>query len=235
VRHGYLDRILLNLQNQEGNKEIIFAISPGGDRTAETIHEACPQLEQTSTVKILQSDANNRAQRLNHGIAACTGEIVLLHHPATLLPEVNALRAIAMARASQILWGGFHHSFDLEHWLLDFTSWYSNQVRAKRRGIIYLDHCIFCDRYLLAQIGNVPDMDIFEDTELSKRLCQFGMPSLVSGYATTSARRFRQRGVYQQAMLNQMLKVGYHLRLDPQSMNKLYEQKVAINSNYDRT
>ena len=243
VRHGYLERILANLHEQEGHKEIIFAISPGSDRTEETIHNARPQLEQTSTVKILRSDAKNRAQRLNHGIAASTGEIVLLHHPATLLPEVHALGMIETAKAQQdkssqkspSLWGGFHHSFDMQHWLLDFTSWYSNRIRAKRRGIVYLDHCIFCDRHLLERIDNVPDMDIFEDTELSKRLCQFGMPYLVPGCAITSARRFRQRGVYQQAMLNQMLKVGYHLGLDPQSMNKLYEQKVAINSNYDRS
>ncbi len=234
MRHGYLERILLNLQNQVGNKEIIFAITPGGDRTEETIRTACPQLEQTSVVKVLLTDAKNRAQRLNHGIAACTGEIILLHHPATLLPEVDALEAIATATKSQSRWGGFHHRFDMQHWLLDFTSWYSNQIRAKRRGIVYLDHCIFCDRQLLDRIGNVPDMDIFEDTELSKRLSQVAIPSLVSGCVTTSARRFRQRGVYQQAMLNQMLKAGYHLGLDPQAMNKLYERKVAINNNYDQ-
>jgi Glycosyl transferase family 2 len=232
VRHGYLERILLNLQNQEGNKEIIFAISSGSDRTEETIRAACAQLETTSTIKILQSSAKNRAQRLNHGIAASTGEIVLLHHPATLLPEVKALGMIKTAKESQILWGGFHHSFDMQHWLLDFTSWYSNQIRAKHRGVVYLDHCIFCDRQLLERIGNVPDMDIFEDTELSKRLSQVAMPSLVSGCVITSARRFRQRGVYQQALLNQMLKTGYHLGLDPQAMNKLYESKTAINTNY---
>jgi hypothetical protein len=232
VRHGYLGRILLNLQYQAGNKEIIFVITPGGDRTEEIIRNACPQLEQTSIVKILLTDAKNRAQRLNHGIAASTGEFVLLHHPATLLPEIHALGLIKTARESQKLWGGFHHSFDMQHWLLDFTSWYSNQIRAKRRGIVYLDHCVFCDRQLLERIGNVPNMDIFEDTELSKHLCKIAMPSLVSGCVTTSARRFRQRGVYQQALLNQMLKAGYHLGLDPQAMNKLYESKTAINTDY---
>jgi hypothetical protein len=232
VRHGYLERILLNLQYQTGNKEIIFVITPGGDRTEEIIRNACAQLELTSMVKILLTDAKNRAQRLNHGIAASTGEFVLLHHPATLLPEIHALGMIKTAKESQCLWGGFHHRFDMEHWLLGFTSWYSNQIRAKCRGIVYLDHCIFCDRQILDRIGNVPDMDIFEDTELSKRLCQIAMPSIISGYVTTSARRFRQRGVYKQALLNQMLKVGYQLRLDPQSMNKLYESKTAINTDY---
>lgn len=233
MRHGYLERIVLNLQHQKGNKEIIFVISPSSDRTAETIHDARPQLEQTGTVKILQSDATNRAQRLNRGIAASTGKVLLLHHPATLLPEVDALINLQTAMAqSQSLWGGFHHCFDLEHWLLDFTSWYSNQVRSKRKGIMYLDHCIFVDRELLDRVGNVPDRDIFEDTLLSDRLRQFGMPVLAPGYVTTSARRFRQRGIYQQALLNQILKVGYYCGIDPISMNKLYERKVAINNNY---
>jgi hypothetical protein len=233
VRHGYLERILLNLQNQKGDKEIIFVISASSDRTAETIHDARPQLEQTGTVKILESDATNRAQRLNHGIAASTGTVVLLHHPATLLPEIDALVNLQTAMAqSQSLWGGFHHRFDLDHWLLDFTSWYSNQIRVKRKGIVYLDHCIFVDRELLDRVGNVPDRDIFEDTLLSDRLRQFGMPTLATGHVTTSARRFRQRGIYKQALLNQILKVGYYCGIDPKSMNKLYERKVAINNNY---
>jgi glycosyltransferase involved in cell wall biosynthesis len=243
VRHGYLERILSNLQRQEGNKEIIFAIAPGGDRTEEIIRNACDRLEHSSRVKILLCNASNRAQRLNRGIESSMGEIVLLHNPATLLPEVNALENLQTAMAQRnscsqefpSLWGGFHHSFDMEHWLLGFTSWYSNHIRAKRKGIVYFDHCLFADRQLLNQVGNVPDMDIFEDTELSKRLRQFGMPVLAAGCVTTSARRFRQRGVYQQAFLNQMLKVGYQFGLDPRSMNKLYEQKVAINSDYGKS
>lgn len=234
MRHGYLERILRNLQNQKGNKEIIFVISPSSDRTVEIVRDARPQLEQISTVKILRSDAANRAQRLNRGIAASNGAVVLLHHPATLLPEVDALVNLQTAMAqSQSLWGGFHHRFDLDHWLLDFTSWYSNQIRAKRKGIVYLDHCIFVDRQLLNQVGNVPDRDIFEDTVLSDRLRQSGMPVLAPGYVTTSARRFRQKGIYQQALLNQVLKLGYYCGIDPKSMNKLYERKVAINNNYD--
>lgn len=235
MRHGYLERILLNLQNQKGDKEIVFVISHSSDRTEEIVRNACPQLERTSAVKILQSDATNRAQRLNHGIAASQGEIVLLHHPATLLPETNALIDLQTAIAqSQSLWGGFHHRFDLEHWLLDFTSWYSNQIRAQRKGIVYLDHCIFVDRKLLARVGNVPDRDIFEDTVLSDRLRQFGMPVLAKGYVTTSARRFRQRGIYRQALVNQILKLGYYCGIAPESMNKFYERKVAINNDYSK-
>jgi glycosyltransferase involved in cell wall biosynthesis len=226
IRHGYIQQILPNLINQKGDKEIIAVVSSSQDDT-ETFIAQYPQ------VKILHSTAQNRAQRLNEGIKASTGEIVLLHHPATLLPEFEALQMIADAFArSNRIWGGFQHSFDLEHWLLQFTSWYANQVRCKRKGIFYLDHCIFAPKQMLEAIAYVPDMDIFEDTVLSGRLCTFGSPVLVDGTVITSARRFRERGVYRQALLNQMLKIFYHLDIDPKYMNKIYEQKVSINVEY---
>ncbi|HEY9734749.1 MAG TPA: glycosyltransferase [Trichocoleus sp.] len=225
MRHGYLERILENLDSQSGPKELIAVVSPCSDNTLETLRRY-PQWQ------ILETDAQNRAQRLTAGIYASSGEVVLLHHPATLLPT-NALTQIAACIAEpQVAWGGFHHSFDDDHWLLRFTSWYSNTVRSHRSQILYLDHCIFARRDLLQKIGGVPDMDIFEDTVLSQQLSQFGPPVLLPGQVVTSARRFRQRGVYQQAALNQLLKLMYHARLDPRWMNWLYERKSQINVAY---
>jgi len=51
----------------------------------------------------------------------------------------------------------------------------------------------------------------------------------------TSARRYRSRGIYRQALLNQMIKVMYRLHLDPQWINRLYEQTVQINVTYSNT
>jgi hypothetical protein len=229
MRHGYLNRILTNLTQQEGDKEIIAAVSPSEDGTREAI-------AQFPEVKLLSVAAPNRAQRLNAGITASTGEVILLHHPATLLPEREALQAIAtVLEDPTVQWGGFRHQFDMEHWLLRFTSWYSTEQRGKRRGILYLDHCIFARRAILHAIGGVPDLDIFEDTVLSQKLCQAGgYPNLVRHSIMTSARRFRDRGVIQHALLNQMLKLSYHLGIDPRYLNQLYERKSQINVSYRR-
>lgn len=228
VRHGYLPRILDNLQHQPGPKQLIIVISPSRDATRQLIvsHPL------GAAAELIETTAVNRAQRLNAGIQASQGEVVLLHHPATLLPE-NALEQVAAAANSGAQWGGFRHSFDLDHWLLRFTSWYSTHQRPRWGQVLYLDHCIFARRSVLAAVGGVPDMDIFEDTALSQALSRWGRPRMLPGTVITSARRFRERGVYRQAALNQLLKLMYYARLNPRTMNWLYERKSQINVTYD--
>ncbi|MEI6329016.1 MAG: glycosyltransferase [Pseudanabaena sp. ELA645] len=231
IRHGYLDRIFTNLIAQDGKKEIIAVVSPSDDGTEIVLDEYASRF---SEVQVVRSLAKNRAQRLNDGIIASRGEIILLHHPATLLPEFIALDLIkkSLDIGLDSSWGAFQHSFDFDHWLLQFTSWYSDNVRVKQKGIVYLDHCPFINRQVLAQIGNIPDLDIFEDTVLSDRLREFSKPVLAQGIIITSARRFRQRGIYRHAILNQVLKICYLLNIDPRSLNRLYEQKSSINVKY---
>jgi glycosyltransferase involved in cell wall biosynthesis len=231
IRHGYLENILTNLVGQDGEIEIITVVSVSDDGTDNILEEYTKRYAQ---VQIVRSLAKNRAQRLNDGIAISTGDIILLHHPATLLPECIVLQLIEQTLGSGGKWGAFRHSFDFTHWLLHFTSWYSDNVRVKQKSLVYLDHCPFIDRQLLAQIGNVPDLDIFEDTVLSDRLRQFSKPLLAKGQVITSARRFRQRGIYRHAMLNQLLKICYHFNIDPRWLNLLYEQKASINVKYDQ-
>lgn len=231
-RHGYLPKILENLSQQAGEKQLIAVVSPSTDDTLAII-------QQFPAVEIVEAAATNRAQRLNAGIEASKGDFVLLHHPATLLPPRNALLQAesVLADASSnckagVVWGGFTHSFDMDHWLLRFTSWYSTTQRSQRQRILYLDHCIFVRRQVLIDIGGVPDMDIFEDTALSLALVQWGKPVIAPGNVITSARRFRDRGIYRQALLNQLLKLMYHSRLDPKKLNWLYESKSQINVGY---
>ena len=226
LRHGYLPRILDNLMAQKGDKEIIAVVSPSQDSTLATV-------AQVPAVRVIESVARNRAQRLTEGIAVSQGEVVLLHHPATLLPPDHALEMVDKAIADPgVIWGGFQHQLDWHHWLLRYTSWHSNRVRPRWSGVLYLDHCIFARRSVLQAIGGVPDMDIFEDTVLSQRLRRYGAPRLLPGKVTTSARRFRDRGIYRQALLNQVLKAMYHTGLDPGWMNHLYERQSQINVSY---
>lgn len=234
-RHGYLPRIAENLCQQQGDKQLIAVVSPSADDTLAI-------LQQFTEIDIIESDVTNRAQRLNVGIAASKGDSVLLHHPATLLPTKDALIQ-AKAALTSAAWGGFIHSFDMDHWLLRFTSWYSTQQRAHRQRILYLDHCIFARRQALVDIGGVPDMDIFEDTALSLALAawgeakdlQQGKPAIAPAKVITSARRFRDRGIYQQALLNQLLKLMYLTHQDPKKLNWLYERKSQINVSYPKS
>lgn len=184
-------------------------------------------------VTLIQTDQNTRAARLNLGINAARGDLILLQHPRTLLPREAYVFLIE--NSAHLKWGGFIHSFDHNHWLLKFTSWYSNNIRPKIQKIIYLDHCIFIHKTLLTKLGPtpVPEVDIFEDTELCKRLRVFARPQILPLVGKTSAIRFIKSGILQQAAKNQFLKWGYYCGVDSKTMNRLYEKSFSLNSKYE--
>lgn len=181
--------------------------------------------------KIIHSETNLRSERINLGIKAASNAYLLLQHPRSVLarPAYEYL----INHGNRIPWGGFTHTFNEPHRLLKFTSWYSNYVRLKFSSIVYLDHCIFINRNYFRKIDlTISLVDIFEDTELSKILKKFYPATLIPHQSLTSAIRFNKNGIYKQATLNQLLKLGYHFGLSPKRMNKIYEKGLSLNSNY---
>ena len=177
-------------------------------------------------VRFLRVDAPSRGERLQAGIDADRHPTILLHHPRSLV-EAAGLRWLA-GRAGPVGWGGFTHAFDWDHPLLRFTSWYSNHASASRRGIVYLDHCVFFERRLLTR--PIPPVPIFEDTELSLILRESGPPQVLPFVSTTSAVRFRANGPWRQSLLNARLKLQYLLGASPRRMNARYERGLGLNS-----
>ena len=130
-------------------------------------------------------------------------------------------------------WGGFTHKFDHAHWLLQFTSYYSNWIRPRFSRILYLDHCIFFSRAALTR--DIPHVAIFEDTELSKILresCADG-PLIAPYISLTSAIRFSTNGVIYQAALNQWMKLLYHVGATNHLMNNQYERGLGLNGSIE--
>lgn len=213
----YLPRILECLQGLP-DIELIAVDNASDDGTAEML--------EASEARVIRLPGSIRAQRLNAGIAAAQCDLVLLHHPRSLL-EPKALTAL-LRLPEHVGWGAFSHRFDLDHPLLAWTSWYSNRVRLDGRGIAYLDHCIFLRRSLAGR-RPVPELAIFEDTALSRRLLRHSPPRRLPERATTSAIRYQRNGVWRQALMNQALKIGYGLRLPNRWMNRLYEKGLGLN------
>mgnify|MGYP000064517715 FL=1 len=213
----YLPRQLASLGAHPA-VELICVDNASTDGTAERIAD--------SGARLINLPASNRAQRLNAGIRATSADIVLLHHPRSLLAP-GAIDAL-LALPANVTWGGFTHRFDQDHPLLAWTSFYSNRVRMDHGGIVYLDHCIFCRREpLLAAM--VPELDIFEDTALSRLLLRHGRPHRLDTPATTSATRYSRNGVWRQATMNQLMKLGYLAGLSPARMNRIYERGLHLN------
>ena len=221
INNGYIQNIFPLLKNTD-DIEVICVDSNSIDGTKEMITQF--------GFKLISTDTTSRAKRLNLGIENATGELLLLHHPRSLL-SVHALATLK--NETDLYWGAFTHKFDLEHPLLKFTSWWSNRWRGDKRHIFYLDHCFYVKREIFDDIGLIPEVDIFEDTELSLMLKSYCMPLRLDDISLTSAIRFRGNGVWKQAIKNQKLKWQYYFKTDHKKMNKDYEKNIALNSDYD--
>lgn len=223
-RCNYLDDILGNLA-QLSHAEIIIVDGGSTDNTVQRVRDG--------GFTAIELPNSSRAARLNHGLEATRGDLVFLHHPRSLVPWQILADLESVLAERQPCWGGLSHQFDDDHPLLSFTSWYSNRVRFDWRGIVYLDHCLFLSRHFIDQGYRFPDIEIFEDTGFSAAMKRCAKPIRLPDHCTTSAIRFRNNGVFRQALLNQFLKVAYWLKTSPTKMNRYYEKGLGLNKRSD--
>jgi len=206
-------------------KDVEIIVSDGG--STDDTRKICEDYN----VIFHETKTSSRAKRIKVGINVAKSEYVLIHHPRSLLDESGLM--YLLENCNKYFWGGFTHAFDEKHPLLVFTSWYSNNVRAQIKGILYLDHCIFMKKDLFEVIWDIPDVDIFEDTLISyKLLNKVGKPKILPYKSTTSAIRFKTNGVLKQSLLNQILKIKFLLGFDHKKMNEKYEKNTSLNSKY---
>lgn len=222
VKLGFLKSNLAIL-SKVPNCEVICVDGGSKDSTIELI--------KSFPVTLVEIENHSRAHRLNVGISYSKGEYLFLHHPRSSI-DVSCFEQI---RKQGPLWGGLTHQFDNKKYspVLSFTSWYSNKVRFKYKSIIYLDHCIFFKRTCLEQVGNIPEVDIFEDTLLSLKLKALGRPTRLDQISLTSDVRFSTNGILKQALMNQFLKLAFYFKANDVVMNKSYEKGLKLNSDYN--
>ncbi len=186
-------------------------------------------LPASKQVKIIYFKAKNRISRINKALETIDSGYVLLNHPRSILEKSGIEKLFKTIQQQPSIWGGFTHQFDVSHPVLKFTSWYSNKIRFDLSGIIYLDHCIFFPRNFLNDYEYFEDLDIFEDTALSKKLLKHQKPKRIQSISKTSAVRFEKNGIIYQSLMNQILKIAYHLRAPRTFINRIYEKGLWLN------
>ncbi|PRY16495.1 rSAM/selenodomain-associated transferase 2 [Pontibacter ummariensis] len=152
-------------------------------------------------VRVLTCARKGRARQMNTGAAASTGDILYFLHADTYPPpdfEQQLMVAVKQGYGS----GCFRLRFDLSHWFLSLNAWFTRfDVDAVRFG----DQSLFVRRDIFEQVGGFDErLLLLEDQEVVGRLRKLARFIVLPQQVVTSARKYKQVGVYR-------LQAGYFL------------------------
>ncbi|BAZ13042.1 glycosyl transferase family protein [Calothrix sp. NIES-4071] len=193
------------------NTEIIVVDAGSEDGTCD--------IANTTGVKVIASD-RGRAVQMNAGAAVASGDILLFLHADTLLPS----KFDDMVRETLqlgVVAGAFKLKINGKPWGLRLVEW-GVDMRSKYFQLPYGDQAIFCKSEIFEKIDGFSELPIMEDFELVRRLKSIGRIAIIPAHVLTSGRRWLQRGILKTTLINQIIIIGYFLRVSPQRLANWY-------------
>jgi len=196
-------------------KEIIVSDAGSIDQTVQLAREAHARIVVGS---------RSRGGQLRRGAEVATGEVVWFVHADTWVP-LPAGRAILEAlRDPSVVGGACFKEFRDPPWLTQGSAWRCD-FRMRWFQFAYGDQGIFVRRPILQQIGGVADVPLMEEFQLCSDLRLRGKLALAQTTLTTSARRFRQRGLWRTYLRMGWINLRYHFGARPTDLLRHYERE----------
>lgn len=161
-----------------------------------------------------------RATQMNAGAAVARGDILLFLHADTQLPsDAGTLIRSGLVRSGRV-WGRFDVQFD-SGGMLSLVAFLMN-LRSRVTGIATGDQAIFVTRTAFESVGGFPPITLMEDVSFSARAKRISRPLCLRTRVTTSARRWRTRGVLRTVLLMWRLRLAYFFGADPARLAQHY-------------
>ena len=205
-RHPFLPE---QRQNPAGEFELIVADGGSVDGTIEVVRPHA---------KVIRGQ-QGRAVQMNSGARQATGDVLLFLHADSCLPH-RAFPLLERALADPRIAGGtFMLRFDSPGLLLRLIAFLT---RFEFRYFHYGDQGIFVRRSVFEKLNGFAEIAFMEDVDFLQRLHRTGRVTLLNQPITTLARRFLERGVVRQQMMNIILVIFYLLGARPETLKKWY-------------
>jgi len=184
-----------------------------GGSSDDTVARALPYCS-----SLVTSDPG-RAQQMNLGASAATGDYVVFLH-------VDSVPTVSGAELAHILsanpqWGFCRARLSGNRRIFRIIEWAMNR-RSRMTHVATGDQMLFVQRQLLEQIGGFADISLMEDVELCKRLRKLAVPMIVQQPVVTSSRRWEARGVLRTIIQMWLLRLGYFLGVSPNFLRGHY-------------
>jgi rSAM/selenodomain-associated transferase 2 len=171
----------------------------------------------------VEHSAAGRATQLNHGAACAGGSVLLFLHADTRLPENFAEPLLQTLGRRDVIAGAFSLAIRDAGPALRFIALCAT-VRSRCLQLPYGDQAIFIKREQFVRLGGFPQVPIMEDFLLIRKAKTLGRVHTVPERVTTSARRWQRLGVVRTTLINQMIILGFVLRISPERLAALYRR-----------
>lgn len=176
---------LLKISNPACVSEIIVVDGGSTDGT-QTVVEKYPQVTRVDSER-------GRALQMNRGAQIATSPILYFLHCDTFPPQhydAEIVKKVTAGNAS----GCFRMKFDSNHIVLKVSQWFTRFNHLSCRGG---DQSLFVERTLFEQLGGFDEqLIIYEDNEFVARLYKNSKFTVIQQSVTTSARKYRENGVW---------------------------------------
>lgn len=207
------EQIGATLQQLEGAGAAEIIVVDGGSRD-ETV-----QIAESFGAHVLKGPAN-RGKQQNLGAARAAGEILLFLHADTRLPEDFAEQVRAILDEPRAIAGAFRFRLDASGFGISLVECMV-AIRCKLFAFPYGDQALFMSREAFEQVGRFADLPVMEDFDLVLRLKRRGRIQIAEGTSVTSARRWREYGLWRVTWKHQLCVLGYYLKISPARLTRL--------------
>jgi rSAM/selenodomain-associated transferase 2 len=198
-----------------------IVVVDGGSR------DATPVLAVQAGARLLRS-ARGRGQQCALGAKQAHGAVLFFLHADTR-PPADAAPVLARAFSrSELLLGTFRLAFDEPGVALQVSAWFTRFDTVFTR---FGDQGIVVRRTFYEQVGGFPPWPLFEDVEFLRRARRLTRVWSFPAAVTTSARRFRQRGVLRQQWQNARLLLRFLAGASPERLAEEYRRPAPRGRN----
>ncbi len=167
--------------------------------------------------------SGGRSGQMNAGAHRASGEILLFLHADTVLPDGWYDHVLAAFDSPDVVGGAFRLSLDADFLSLRIIESLAN-LRTGRLRMPYGDQAIFLRKEAFERIGGFPAIPIMEDVELVRKLRRLGRLKILSASVLTSARRWRNLGIWRTTVINQLVIFGHSLGIPGDALARFYHQ-----------
>lgn len=219
--------IQIFLKQFKNNSEIEIIIVDGGstDKTKAKITESTINNRQ---IKLVTSSQLGRANQMNYGAALARGEILLFLHADTILPVNYQQIAQSSLKRKNVIVGAFQLSINSPKKSLRLVERMVN-LRSRFLSLPYGDQGFFITKDNFKRLGGFADLPIMEDFDFIQKAKSNGKIVIADAAVMTSSRRWQRLGVLKTTIINQVIIIGYYLKISPDKLRNFYHRAKIIN------